>query len=169
MRDTQAVARNVIGGTPAGEAQLVTNREAFALLWVGRAEFVLLYPETQTPEQYVNALYAQSGLTNSESARTAAIAEFGGASNTTDRAARARALRRIADAMELRQQEFREAFVLAEYFGYLRRNVDEMPDNSFGGYDFWLEKLNMFADFRSAEMVESFLLSPEYRQRFAQP
>jgi hypothetical protein len=34
------------------------------------------------------------------------------------------------------------------------------------GFDFWLGKLNFYGDFISAEMVRSFLLSPEYRRRF---
>lgn len=52
------------------------------------------------------------------------------------------------------------AFVQMEYFGYLRRNEDT------AGFNYWLEKMNLFGDFLKAEMVRSFLLSPEYRQRF---
>jgi hypothetical protein len=41
------------------------------------------------------------------------------------------------------------AFVLAEYFGYLRRNpsdvgFDGQPDPNFDGYNFWLNKLKEF-------------------------
>ncbi len=32
-----------------------------------------------------------------------------------------------------------------EYFGYLRRNPDDAPDNNFSGYDFWLNKMNQFS------------------------
>src|SRR6185436_10602945 len=52
------------------------------------------------------------------------------------------------------------AFVQMEYFGYMRRNEDQ------AGFDFWLGKLNFYGNFISAEMVRSFLLSPEYRRRF---
>ena len=65
-------------------------------------------------------------------------------------------------------RELNPAFVLMEYFGYLRRNPDDAPDNNFNGYDFWLNKLNSFADFRQAEMVEAFISSSEYRSRFGQ-
>ncbi|PYS98641.1 MAG: hypothetical protein DMF65_10130, partial [Acidobacteria bacterium] len=76
--------------------------------------------------------------------------------------------------------EYNPAFVLMQYYGYLRRNPDDPPDNNFSGYDFWLTKLNNFSlpgeDMRNdaqaqarvqrAEMVRAFIESIEYRQRF---
>jgi hypothetical protein len=59
------------------------------------------------------------------------------------------------------------AFVLAQFFGYLRRNPNDMPDSDYTGYDFWLGKLNQFnGNFVDAEMVKAFLVSGEYVQRF---
>ena len=50
-----------------------------------------------------------------------------------------------------------------QYFGYLRRDPDE------SGLQFWLNKLNEFnGNFEQADMVKSFLVSGEYRARFAQ-
>ena len=64
----------------------------------------------------------------------------------------------------MRAAEFNSAFVLMEYFGYLRRNPDE------DGYNFWLSKLNEFkGNYIQAEMVKAFLDSTEYRARFGQP
>ena len=58
-------------------------------------------------------------------------------------------------------------FVILHYFGYLRRNPDDPPDNNLDGYNFWLNKLNQFnGNFVDAEMVKAFITSPEYRQRF---
>jgi hypothetical protein len=74
---------------------------------------------------------------------------------------RAQVLRLIAESEPLKIREFNRAFVLMEYFGYLRRDPDA------AGYDFWLTKLNSFnGDFVKAEMVKAFLSSSEYRQRF---
>jgi hypothetical protein len=68
---------------------------------------------------------------------------------------------------ETSTQEFNRAFVLMQYFGYLRRNPDDPPDNSFQGYNFWLSKLDQFSgDYVGAETVKAFLVSGEYRQRF---
>jgi hypothetical protein len=76
-------------------------------------------------------------------------------------------LRAIAENPKLAQAEFNRAFVLMQYFGYLRRNPNDAPDGNFVGYDFWLDKLNSFnGDFNRAEMVKAFLSSAEYRRRF---
>ncbi|MCA1601887.1 MAG: CHRD domain-containing protein, partial [Acidobacteria bacterium] len=80
---------------------------------------------------------------------------------------RATVLRKIAEAEELRLREFNSAFVLMEFFGYLRRDANAPPDTNFDGFNFWLNKLNAFnGDFRAAEMVKAFIRSSEYRQRF---
>ncbi len=55
-----------------------------------------------------------------------------------------------------------EMFVMMQYFGYLRRDPDA------AGYRFWLNKLNQFGgNFEQAEMVKAFIVSGEYRARFA--
>ena len=75
----------------------------------------------------------------------------------------------MAENRALAQQEFNRAFVLMQYFGYLRRNPNDPPDADFSGYNFWLNKLNQFdGNFVSAEMVKAFIVSSEYRQRFSQ-
>jgi Calx-beta domain/CHRD domain/Subtilase family len=80
---------------------------------------------------------------------------------------RATVLRKVAEQEELGLREFNRAFVLMQYFGYLRRNPNDPPDADFSGYAFWLNKLNTFnGDFRAAEMVKAFITSIEYRQRF---
>jgi hypothetical protein len=56
-----------------------------------------------------------------------------------------------------------------QYFGYLRRAPDAVPDADFRGWKFWLDKLNQFnGNFVSAEMVKAFISSDEYRKRFGQ-
>jgi len=75
---------------------------------------------------------------------TSVINEFSGAADTADTAARARALRRVAENTMLAQQETNKAFVLMQYFGYLRRNPNDLPNSDHTGYDFWLTKLNDF-------------------------
>jgi len=80
---------------------------------------------------------------------------------------RATVLRKVTEQEELGLKEFNRAFVLMQYFGYLRRNPNDTPDADFSGYNFWLNKLNTFnGDFRAAEMVKAFITSIEYRKRF---
>ncbi|MBC7932912.1 MAG: hypothetical protein H7Z38_20305 [Rubrivivax sp.] len=79
-------------------------------------------------------------------------------------------MRAVVQDPTFTQKELNRAFVLMQYFGYLRRNPDDVPDSSFVGFDFWLSKLNEFdGNFVQAEMVKSFINSTEYRQRFGQP
>jgi hypothetical protein len=92
---------------------------------------------------------------------------FGSASDISDVAARARVLRRLAENSSLTRRHFNRAFVLMEYFGYLRRDPNSGPDTDFSGYDSWLNKLDRFdGNFENAEMVKAFLASGEYLGRF---
>jgi hypothetical protein len=86
---------------------------------------------------------------------------------TTSAKTRAQVLRAVAENQDLNNAEFNRAFVLMQYFGYLRRNPNDPQDADFTGYEFWLTKLNQFnGDYIAAEMVKAFISSDEYRQRF---
>jgi len=167
LPDTQRIGQGVVVGQTGFEQVLENNKQAFAAAFVSRARFATAYPTTTTPAQFVDALFLNAGVTPSVAERQTAIDEFGGATTTGDLAARARALRRVAENSTLVQQEFNRAFVLMQYFGYLRRNPNDAPDANFDGYNFWLNKLNQFnGNFINAEMVKAFIISGEYRQRF---
>jgi Tol biopolymer transport system component len=167
LADTQQISRGVIVGQSGWEQVLEDNKRAFAADFVMRSRFTAAYPTTLTPTVFVDSLYARAGVTPGAAERQAAIDEFGSATTTDDMAARARVLRRVAENAVLARQEFNKAFVLMQYFGYLRRNPNDAPDNNFDGYNFWLAKLNQFnGNFINAEMVKAFLDSGEYRLRF---
>ena len=170
LRDTQAVQRNVVVGQGDWQATLDANRLAFMQDFVMRPEFVGLYPTTDTPMQYVDKLYQHAGVLPANPAeRAAAIAEFGNAAMASDPVARGRALLDITQNPTFQARELLRAFVQMEYFGYLRRNPNDPPDNNFNGYNFWLNKLIQFnGDFLQSEMVKAFIGSIEYRQRFGQ-
>ncbi|HEY5405165.1 MAG TPA: hypothetical protein VIK24_19995, partial [Pyrinomonadaceae bacterium] len=106
-------------------------------------------------------------VTPTREEREAAIDEFAGAGNTTNVGARARALRRVVENEAFKKREFNPAFVLMQYFGYMRRNPNATPDTNYNGFQFWLNKLAQFnGDFQSADMVKSFIISGEYRARY---
>jgi len=167
LPDTQQIGQGVIVGATGWEQQLENNKHAFLLDFVLCSRFIAAFPTNMSPAQFVDALYANGAVTPLASERAAAINEFGSAANTADTAARARVLRRVSENSSLVQQEFNKAFVLMQYFGYLRRDPNDAPDSDFSGYNFWLSKLNQFnGNFINAEMVKSFLDSGEYRHRF---
>ncbi len=169
LPDTQQIGRGVVVGQTGWEQVLENNKEAFAADFVARPRFTAAHATTLTPTQFVDALFTKAGVTPSADERTAAINEFGTAGTSADLAARGRALGRVAENQSFAQQEFNKAFVLIQYFGYLRRNPNDAPEATldFQGYNFWLGKLNQFnGDFVNADMVKAFIVSGEYRQRF---
>jgi hypothetical protein len=169
MRDTEAIQKGVVVGQGNWQQVLDANRLAFMNEFVTRAEFVALYPTTDTPTQYVDKLYQHARVTATQQERLDAIAYFGGAATAADAGARARALLRVTQSGDFQAREANRTFVQIEYFGYLRRNPNDAPDSSFDGYNFWVNKLNQFnGDFLQAEMVKAFLNSLEYRSRFGQ-
>jgi hypothetical protein len=169
LPDMRQLGLGVEVGAPNWQAKLEANKQAFAAAFVARSRFTSAFAASLTPAQFVDALFTNAGVTPSPSERTAAINEFGGASTSADPAARGRALRRVAENPTLGQQELNRAFVLMQYFGYLRRNPNDAPEQglNFDGYNFWLNKLNQFnGNYVAAEMVKAFITSGEYRQRF---
>jgi hypothetical protein len=162
ITDTQTIGDGVIVNQPNWEQKLAANTTAFLNSFVNRAEFQTTYPAQLTAAQYVDNLNTLAGGALSTSERNALVNGLSGGQET-----RATVLKKIADDVDFRNAEFNRAFVLMQYFGYLRRNPDDAPDLNFSGYDFWLGKLNQFnGDFRAAEMVKAFILSGEYKDRF---
>jgi hypothetical protein len=169
LPDTQQIGQGVVVGVGNWQTQLENNKQAFAVAFVARSRFTTAFPTSMSPTGFVNALYANAVVTPSAGERTSVIGEFGSATTTTDTAARAGVLRRVAENAALAQQEFNRAFVLMQYFGYLRRNPNDTPEPglNFDGYNFWLNKLNQFnGNFEQAEMVKAFITASEYRARF---
>ncbi|HEX8337451.1 MAG TPA: DUF4214 domain-containing protein, partial [Pyrinomonadaceae bacterium] len=102
-------------------------------------------------------LYASMGVTPAAGESEALVASLAAG------AARAEVLAKVVESEEFSRLEFNKAFVLMQYFGYLRRDPDQ------GGYAYWLGKLEQFGgNYQRAEMVKAFLSSTEYRDRFRQ-
>lgn len=170
LPDTRRIGQGVIVGQTDWEQALENNKNAFVADFASRPRFTAAHPTSLSPDQFVGALFVNAGVSPSPEERQAAISEFGSATTTNDMTARARVLRRVAENSALVRQEFNKAFVLIQYFGYLRRNPNDAPDTDFSGYNFWLAKLNQFSgNFIKAELVKAFLSAGEYRQRFGQP
>jgi hypothetical protein len=166
IRDARTLGDGVIVLQPGYEQKLEQNRQIYAEQIVGSAAFISKYPLTLTADQYVDALFTSAGVVPTPTERQDGIIAFG-AGGTAGRVA---ALRKASDSASLRSAEFRSAFVLMQYFGFLRRNPTDPPDGNDNGYQFWLAKLNTFnGDFVKAEMVRAFIISTEYRSRFGQP
>jgi Metallo-peptidase family M12/Calx-beta domain/Bacterial pre-peptidase C-terminal domain len=166
LPDSQRIARDVIVGTAGWPERLAANKAAFALEFVQRSRFTTAFAGL-TPEQFVDRLITNTGITIEAGERQALINELTANNNA---AGRASVLRQVAENEELADIETNKAFVLMQYFGYLRRNPNDPQDTDHSGYNFWLRKLNdNGGDFRAAQMVFAFLDSIEYKQRFGNP
>ncbi len=132
--------------------------------------FATKFPAGTSAEAIVDKLFQNAGVAPLAAERQALIDEL--KVNPDSAALRASVLRKVAEGPLLVRQEFKKAFVLMQYFGYLRRNPDDVgfdgrPDPNFVGYNFWLGKLEENGgDFHRAEMVRAFIDSIEYRRRF---
>jgi hypothetical protein len=112
--------------------------------------------------QFVDTLNTNAGNPLSQPERDKLVSDL-----LTNATTRAQVLRAVAEDPDFKSAEFNRAFVLMQFFGYLRRNPNDAPDSNYTGYDFWLTKLNEFnGNFVNADMVKAFINSSEYRQRF---
>ncbi|HEX7315324.1 MAG TPA: choice-of-anchor B family protein [Pyrinomonadaceae bacterium] len=158
--DQRQIGQGVVVGQAGYEQTLDNNKNTYASQVAGGSAFNARFPQTDALS-YVGALYASAGFPPTLAERQAAVNAYNAA--PTVAAARAAALRVVADSNSVRAAEFNAAFVLLQYHGYLRRNPDD------AGYNFWLAKLNQFnGNYVEAEMVKAFISSIEYRQRFGQ-
>lgn len=153
--DTRAVGLGVIVGQEGWQAKLQANKQAFVDAFVNRPAFHTAY-DGMDSGLFVDTLISHTGVTFTSGEHDVLVS--GLANGTLTRAA---VLQSIAENQGFINAKFNDAFVMMEYFGYLRRDADA------SGFAFWLNKLNEFGgNFEQAEMVKAFIVSSEYRGRF---
>ena len=138
------------------------SKSAYALAFVGRSDFLQLYPRSQTADAFVDALLnsiKQNSNVDLFSQRSALMGLYDGTDN-----GRAAILKQVSETGAFIDGEYNQSFVLMEYFGYLRRDPDA------GGFGFWLAQVNKFP-LRNVgiqhAMACSFITSAEYQLRFS--
>ena len=132
------------------DEQLEAAKTQFANDFVNRPAFAPYV--TMTNSQYVDALAQTAGVTLAN--RQQLVNSLDAGTMT-----RAQALRQIAESGEVYAKYYNQAFVVMEYFGYLRRDPDILYLN-------WIAVLDQTGDPR--HMVEGFVDATEYRNRFRQ-
>ena len=166
--DVKQIGNGVVVNVGDWQTQLNNNKIAFSQAFVQRSRFTTAYPTSMTPASFVNQMADLAGVPANDPDRARAIGEFSGSPNTSDVPARGRALRDLAENATVFNAEQNRAFVLMQYFGYLRRDPNNgNGDVDYTGYDFWFQKLNAASgNFIAAEMVKAFITSTEYLNRF---
>ncbi|HKR00452.1 MAG TPA: Calx-beta domain-containing protein, partial [Pyrinomonadaceae bacterium] len=133
--------------------QQEANKALFAEDFLTRQEFRDRYEQLTDPADYINALVNTAGVILPD--KDSLINALRGGQMT-----RAQALRAITESPEVRAKFYTEAFVVMQYFGYLRRDPDAL-------YLEWIRIMNETGgDYRG--MINGFMNSAEYRQRFGQ-
>ncbi len=139
-----------------GGIDLEASKTSYANLFVERAAFAAQYPSALTPGQYVDALNGNTGGSLTQAERDALVS---GLMNQTE--TRASVLRKVVDNQAFQRKEYNAAFVLMQYFGYLRRDPDAE------GYNFWLKIMNGLDKSAFQGMTCAFITSFEYQDRFS--
>jgi uncharacterized delta-60 repeat protein len=160
--DSAQISSGVVVLQTGWEQVLEANKQTFANAFVQKTRFLNDYPTGMPAAAYVTKLNQRAGNPLSTAENDQMVTDL-----TTGVKTRAQVLRAIAEHPNLVAAESNRAFVLMQYFGYLRRNPNDSPDTDYTGYDFWLTKLNQFnGDYIAAEMVKAFISASEYRKRF---
>jgi hypothetical protein len=132
------------------DAQLEANKAAFVQEFMTRTEYVNRYGSLNNAA-YVDALLQAAALPN-HPLRGAWIDLL---NNNT--ATRAQVLRAFVESKEVYDKYYNQAFVVMQYFGYLRRDPDAL-------YAQWIQTLNQTGDYRA--LVSGFLNANEFVLRF---
>jgi hypothetical protein len=165
-----AIREGVVIGQPGAGELLAANRAEYLDRFVDRDEFRARYDGVGNAD-YVDSLFANAAG-NPFVEIDVSSALIAGLNNGTE--TRESVLLKVSQTRSVYNATFNRAFVLMEYFGYLRRDPDP------AGFQFWLDKLNSVSlpgeDVRDpgvalerikrAAMVEAFIDSIEYRGRF---
>lgn len=173
LPDTQEIGRGVVIGQAGADQLLEQNKQRFFNGFVQRPAFVGAFPTSMSAAQFVDKLNSNtydpripvSGGALTQSERDSLVSQL--SADPTSPSLRAQVLRSVAENSLLSTRQSNKAFVLMQYFGYMRRSPNDAPDTDFSGYNYWLGKLNEFnGNFVNAEMVKAFIVSSEYQQRF---
>ncbi|MEA2205794.1 MAG: hypothetical protein QOE77_2570 [Blastocatellia bacterium] len=144
-----------------GGENLAVRKQSFVENFAQRAEFVAKYQGNVTAESFVDAVIANVQATMAvdlSGDRGSLLAAYNNGANLA--ASRSQVVCQLAENGLVQAATFNSAFVLTEYFGYLRRDPDP------GGYEFWLNVLSNREPGNYRGMVCSFITSTEYQSRF---
>ena len=134
---------------------LESDKAALASDFVMRDAFIALYPNTLTPDEFVNKLFDTAALFPFTAERQQL------AQDMRNGKTRAQVLTEVIEIQQFKTREFNPAFVYMQYVGYLGRDPDA------AGFAFWLNVLNNREPNNFLGMVCSFITSAEYQLRFS--
>ena len=156
MRDVRVLGQGVVAGVEDRDVRLAENMHRLAEHWVNRPAFAAEYGH-RNDEDFVARVYANAGLPLDEPTRTGLVNEL-----KDQRLTRAGVLLKVIEDDAFAEREAKRSLVLLHFFGYLRRNPDDPPDNDMRGMEHWILDLKRNND--PARLSTAFSQSIEYHQ-----
>lgn len=141
------------------EAEKEQARQNFISEFMARQEFASIY-NGLNDNAYVQQLFTTAGVTQvTVGGVTQTVSQMQQAMNGGK--TRAQVLRDIVESQEVEARFYTQAFVVMQYFGYLRRDPDAL-------YQQLIDEMNRDPQ-NYRQMVNIFVNSQEYRARFGSP
>ena len=140
MTDVRELGRGLVPGFEEAQRDFDGRLRGLARDWTEGERARGLF-DGLDDERFVARLYENAGLEADPAALAALVSALASGTET-----RAGALVRVAEDPRLAERERARALLLLHYFGFLRRNPDDPPDNSLEGFDFWLTQLEQTRD-----------------------
>ena len=169
IADMADVNKGIVVNDALSPDVINANKRAFVEKFITRSDFQAAYGGLSAT-QFVDKLATTTGVSLSSADRSALITEAGNPANRgsvvfkivdgTQATAGGTLVFQTSYGEQFYNKEFDTVFVFMEYLGYLRRNPDQ------DGFNHWLGKMKFYGSWVDAEMVRSFIVSPEYRSRF---
>jgi glucose/arabinose dehydrogenase len=142
------------------EAEKEQARLDFIAEFMARQEFANIY-NSLTNNAYVQRLFDTAGVTQvTVSGSTQTVTSMQQAMTTAGKT-RAAVLRELVESPEVDAKFYTQAFVVMQYFGYLRRDPDAL-------YQQLIDEMNVNPQ-NYRQLVNVFVNSMEYRARFGSP
>ena len=176
LRDVRQLGEGVQVGIGDWQDRLDQNKQAFTRQFVQSEEFKARYPDGMPAAEFAQDMFAYASVTPTEAELSSVVGAYG-LGNVSGRAL---AMRTAMETSSMFRSYYNRNFVLAEYFGYLRRDPNAEPDPDWAGYNYWLQKLDnhslaeedvtkeadAYQRVQRADMLRAFIESTEYRSRF---
>lgn len=153
LEDIEEIGQHVAVGFQGEQSKVEDNLQEFAAGWIGRPKFRALYKDLSS-EGYVDRMISNAGISLQPDERATIIDKLNKGKTT-----RARVLLEIVNNPSLIAKEDARSLVLLHYFGYLRRNPDDPPDNNLDGFNYWIREVEVSGD--SRRLTKAFMASGE--------
>ncbi|HEX8353449.1 MAG TPA: hypothetical protein VF611_11145 [Pyrinomonadaceae bacterium] len=140
MPDVRAAGRGLVPGFEEAQRDFDARLRGLARERAAGAEFRARYGGLDEA-RYAARLYENAGLEVAPAEHDALASALASGAET-----RAGALVRVAEDPRLAERERARSLLLLHYFGFLRRDPDDPPDNGLEGFNFWLAQLERSPD-----------------------